>query len=280
MSALIEWLIDAETLAEKLYAECAKYFSDDRDLSDFLSSLSKDEGGHRHIVTNLNHEIGLPSDIPIEFSDDFKTTFITTMNNFILMLEKKTITKDSLLQYLVDAEFSEWNDVFVFMARQYAHTAISHQFDVAMMQKHISRISQYLEKAKNTALLQKIAAIQKVWEYRVMVVDDEEGIRDLFAMMFGRKFRTVCASNGRDAFDLMEQWHSDVIITDIDMPYMNGIELYEKLYERDNSVGKRMIFMTGNERHVIYFKEHGLRYFLKPFKIDELRTLVDSILFG
>ncbi len=278
MASIITWLVDAETLAEQLYAECAVYFKNNTALSEFLSTLSKDESGHKIIVTRLAEQNVLPSDIPIELSDDFKDRFYNSMMMIPEMMKQGILSEETLLRYIVDVEYSEWNEIFIYIARQYSRVETAHQFDVAMMQRHISRIARFITQENYTELLHKIEGIQKIWDYRIMIVDDEDGIRDLFAMLFGKNYRTTCASNGRDALDLLEQWHSDVIITDIDMPYMNGIELYEQLLQKDKTIADRMIFMTGNDRHIPYFQMHNLKYFMKPFKIDMLRALVDSLI--
>lgn len=69
--------------------------------------------------------------------------------------------------------------------------------------------------------------------YRILIVDDEPlvqvGLRSMIARSFQDRFKTVgAASNGQDALKLIESEKPDIVITDIKMPLMNGIELMKE----------------------------------------------------
>lgn len=71
--------------------------------------------------------------------------------------------------------------------------------------------------------------------YRVMLVDDEEEIRDGIRRKIdwkGNGFELVAsAENGQEALELAEQLHPDVVMTDIKMPFMDGLTLGKRLCE-------------------------------------------------
>ena len=77
------------------------------------------------------------------------------------------------------------------------------------------------------------------WElramYKILIVDDEKiernGIRMLLNSL-GYSFEIAEANNGQTAYDLMSGNEFDIVLTDIKMPFMNGIELIKKC--RDN----------------------------------------------
>lgn len=68
--------------------------------------------------------------------------------------------------------------------------------------------------------------------YRILIVDDEKiertGIRFLLGQM-NRDFEIFEAVNGKDALEWLEQNRVDILLTDIKMPFMNGIELLEQV---------------------------------------------------
>ena len=66
--------------------------------------------------------------------------------------------------------------------------------------------------------------------YRILIADDEKieraGIRFLLDQM-GQEFEIFEAVNGKEALEWLEQNQADILITDVKMPFMNGIELLE-----------------------------------------------------
>ncbi len=70
-------------------------------------------------------------------------------------------------------------------------------------------------------------------KFRILVVDDEKNIQE----MLSRHFRflgydVLTASNGREALELMDKKRCDVVITDIKMPVMDGVELIRQVHKQ------------------------------------------------
>ena len=64
--------------------------------------------------------------------------------------------------------------------------------------------------------------------YNILIVDDEKKEREGIALLlkrFGFPLRAAPAQNGEDALKIMEKNHFDILLTDIKMPYMDGIQL-------------------------------------------------------
>jgi CheY-like chemotaxis protein len=81
---------------------------------------------------------------------------------------------------------------------------------------------------------------------RILVVDDEAGIRRAMRRMLGRRHRVETAGNGREALDrLVSGGRFDVILCDLMMPEMTGIQLYEALATEAPGTTRRIVFMTG-----------------------------------
>ena len=71
--------------------------------------------------------------------------------------------------------------------------------------------------------------------YQILIVDDEERVRDLLAKNISKLPLEVevaaVASDGREALELAIQLKPDIVITDIAMPFLNGLELIRKMRE-------------------------------------------------
>jgi len=115
-----------------------------------------------------------------------------------------------------------------------------------------------------------------------LLIDDSQAILNLFRKSIERKFdaHIDCAHNGREALKKLGLFQYDVILSDIEMPEMNGMELYKELKERHPVMAGRVAFISGNVEcpEGLYLKEEGLPLLAKPFKLQELLTLINSVL--
>lgn len=117
---------------------------------------------------------------------------------------------------------------------------------------------------------------------RILIVDDQLGIRMLLTELLHREgFVTDQASNGREALALMKEYAYDLILLDMKIPGMNGIEILRSI--RRNSPGINVMMMTayGELDMVEEAKNLGvLHYFAKPFDVEEIRSEVHKALSG
>lgn len=79
---------------------------------------------------------------------------------------------------------------------------------------------------------------------KIMIVDDEAGIRSLlFEVLSGKGFKVALAKDGQDSLDQMKRRRFDLLITDIDMPRLNGLELLKSMKKAGRR--EKVILMTG-----------------------------------
>jgi len=106
-----------------------------------------------------------------------------------------------------------------------------------------------------------------------LVIDDDRALRGLFTTLLGRKGFTVdVAGDGRVAFDQLNRNTYSVILLDLMMPGVNGVELLDRI-ERDSPLLlERVIVMTGAAQRQIdrVNPAHVWDVIRKPFDIDHL----------
>jgi EAL domain-containing protein (putative c-di-GMP-specific phosphodiesterase class I)/CheY-like chemotaxis protein len=111
---------------------------------------------------------------------------------------------------------------------------------------------------------------------RVLVVDDEQALaRAIGRVLTAAGYEIAIAADGIKAMDLMARSTFDAILSDIDMPGLNGVRFLQAVRLRDVDVP--VVLMTGNPdvRTAVQAIEHGaLRYLIKPVDMDELRKVV------
>lgn len=110
---------------------------------------------------------------------------------------------------------------------------------------------------------------------RIMLVDDEEEVRKSIGKKIAWEelgfFLAGDAENGEEAFELMDTVEPDVVMTDIRMPYMDGLTLAEKLKRQYPSV--KVVIFSGYDEFE-YAKQaihlNVIEYILKPVNVEEL----------
>ena len=120
---------------------------------------------------------------------------------------------------------------------------------------------------------------------KILVIDDEELItRSLTNLLERNKFEVFVAKNGQDALIMVEEEKFDLIISDIRMPGMNGVEVVKNIFSNLEKTGQRrppIVFITGyaDEECEKKTKElNAIAYIYKPFDISELIERVEAIL--
>ena len=112
----------------------------------------------------------------------------------------------------------------------------------------------------------------------VLIVDDELKIRRILQIMLeNENYRTEQAKDGLEALGKMETMDFDLIITDMKMPNMSGIELLEQIQKRNNTAPVIMMTAYGTiQTAVEAMKKGAYDYILKPFDLEEMKITVDK----
>ncbi|OYD07984.1 response regulator [Paludifilum halophilum] len=107
---------------------------------------------------------------------------------------------------------------------------------------------------------------------KVLVVDDQYGIRVLLKEVFSRKgFQIYQAANGKVALDIIQKEDPDLILLDMKMPGMDGLEVLRHLRREDRATKVIMMTAYGELDMVEEASELGaLAHFTKPFDVEEL----------
>jgi len=114
---------------------------------------------------------------------------------------------------------------------------------------------------------------------RILVVDDEPQIgRVLRRSLSARGYEVQVAINGEEALNVFNTWSPDLVITDLSMPNMGGIELCRRI-RAISRVPIIVLSVKGEERTKVEALDNGADdYVTKPFGIDELLARVRATL--
>ncbi len=114
---------------------------------------------------------------------------------------------------------------------------------------------------------------------KILVVDDESQILRVLRMSLkAHRFDVRTASDGESAVDTFNDWSPDLVITDLSMPLMNGLELCREI-RKTSDVPIIILSVKGEEKTKVEALDAGADdYITKPFGIDELLARVRATL--
>ncbi len=117
---------------------------------------------------------------------------------------------------------------------------------------------------------------------RILVVDDEKVITELVKRVLdGEGYEVDTANNAAEALKMIEGGRYHLILLDVKMPGMDGVELYQRIKDIARSLARRVVFITGDvmgadtER---FLSEARAARLDKPFSAEQLRMAVRSAL--
>lgn len=118
--------------------------------------------------------------------------------------------------------------------------------------------------------------------YRIVIADDEEYVRELLAQNINRsqtEFEVIAkAEDGKEAVRLVEELQPDILITDICMPFVSGLELIRQIQEKNQEMKTVIISGYDDFSYVKQALTLGVSdYLLKPFMPEELYEVLNKI---
>jgi two-component system response regulator PilR (NtrC family) len=111
---------------------------------------------------------------------------------------------------------------------------------------------------------------------RILVVDDERSMRELLAIVLRREgYEVVLAENGRAAIDVLEREPVDLLISDIQMPDLSGVDVLRAAKKIDQDIlGIMITAFASTETAVEAMRLGACDYLSKPFDVDLLKMKV------
>lgn len=114
---------------------------------------------------------------------------------------------------------------------------------------------------------------------RILLVDDEENARIALAKILAREgYEVATAGNGYEALNYLREKDAELVITDINMPEMNGMVFLRELNRDYPACSVIMITAYGEvESYIEAMNLGAFEYINKPVKIDELKKIIRKV---
>jgi len=283
INELVDWLIGLEDCAAKAYTKAATLFPDDPAFHALLVNLGKDEESHCKALRRARAFIGQAKDFPVvvtldeESKWDIESPFIELRSK----LDYGKITEKELINLMLVIEYSELNRLFLSILNSVKELSGGEVCLFMDIEAHKARIEGYIETRPGfEGYIERVKGLPgSSAEMKLLIVDDTESNLAMLRAIFEGKFSVDTARNGAEAFEKLSSGHYSAVISDVEMPVMDGVEFYSKAREIIPGISERFMFYSAtlNVERISFFNENRIKYLVKPASISNIRAAVMDI---
>jgi len=281
---IVTWLEHIEGWVGDLYARAAEACVQDEHFSAFLTQLAEDEKSHAQFMSMVLEYLPRrqrPLVVDIVLDQKTRDSVETSLKRFEDHLGEKGISKRQIVEYMARTEFSELNPVFLYVVGKFGEMSRETENMAAEIQVHLSHIQEFIGALpQDLQPSVDVGMFPSVREERFLVVDDHEPLRKLVASLLARRGKVETASGAGEALEKVRQHFYNGIVSDIQMPRMDGIEFYRQGVAYDSRLKGRFLFYSAdvNPEREAFLKKNNLHFLRKPFGLGEFLDTMDQIL--
>ncbi len=273
MKEIIEWLIRIEDLAGEFYSKSAIYFETDETMFRFLKMAFEDEVWHYNVLNSAKLKLDQQK-MPVAAISISEEIYLRIENSFHLNLKRlmeKTLTKEQVLDCIAETEFSEWNKIFLYVVESLKNEICEFSIVAAKIQGHLGRTQNFLELFPyGVKKLKELTNLEKVFTENILVVEDDDVLSHLMSSLLEEIGNVDSAQNGQHALEKLKEKYYKLIVSDISMPEMDGIEFYNTAVSEYKGLHNRFLFSSGfiDKENEMFFKENNITFLPKPCDIE------------
>ncbi len=248
MTDIVEWLSHVEEKAAEIYRRAAGMFADDPSFALFLTSLSEEEMQHSRMIRAAfsGHDLIKKEEIATTIDEETRQIVVSALDGVMQKVGSGGVSREEMAAMIADIEFYEWNSLFLYAMNVLKKNSPEYNSAKNEIESHLKGIEEYLSTFPyGQHVLKKIRSIPSLSKLRVLVVEDDPALAFLIKNILIRDAEVEIAGNGREGLERLGQSDFDVIVADVEMPVMNGIDYVQggrspgKLPERAVPVSDR-----------------------------------------
>jgi len=283
MNETVNWLIRVESTASNLYAEAALLFREDKAFSQFLSMMALEEKAHEELLQKAS--VSIPDNQIKKASffvdDDFRKKVETPFNRAWVLMKNGKLTKSEMIGVVVEAEFSEWNELFLYVIDHLNATGGEFRKAVSEVDEHRAHIQDYFSTLPDgDSFIQRARKLSETIKKRVLIVEDNHSVARMLEALASDDVEVLIARNGEEGMAHIQKGRFDLIVSDIEMPKMSGVEMYKQAAELDPSIVSRFIFFSGTDsaEHLNFVRSTNTLMLPKPSSVKVICAMMNDVL--
>jgi CheY-like chemotaxis protein len=280
---MIRDLAAFERWAEEFYRGAAQLFRHDPETAMFLEEQALEEAWHFQVAESLaaffTSDGGLCP--PVAITDEARLLIAQPVEAVLGELRAGGPSHAALSDRIIGLEFSEWNILFLWAINRLQGSEKSFKKTAIRLQRHLRDLICFLERHPlSRSQRERIGSLPTLWREKILVVDDDPVIRQLLEMILQDEGTVETADNGRSGLEKVRENYYALIVSDIDMPGMDGLSFYREAAKDFGSIGDRFLFFSGAvaEDRASFLKERRISCLPKPVPLGVIREQAQLIL--
>jgi CheY-like chemotaxis protein len=283
MNETVSWLIRVESTASNLYAEAAILFREDKAFSHFLSTMALEEKDHEELLQKVS--VLIPDNQIKKASffvdDDFRRKVEAPFKRAWVLMKNGKLTKSEMIDVVAEAEFSEWNELFLYVIDHLNATGSEFKKAVSEVDEHRAHIQDYFTSLPDgNSFIQRVRKLSQSMKKRVLIVEGNYSVARMLDALADDEVEVLIARNGEEGMAYIQKGHFDLIVSDIEMPKMSGVEMYKQAAELDPSIASRFIFFSGtaSAEHLNFVRSTNVLMLPKPSPVKVICAMMNDVL--
>lgn len=122
---------------------------------------------------------------------------------------------------------------------------------------------------------------RKLTHSKILIVEDDYLTLQLLAQLVSDEgYEVDTADNGSEALIMITREKYSLLLLNVNMPYMSGLELYEHIQRIDKTLANKVVFITGDKTTQVraFLSRHKVPCIMKPFDVQQLMGGINRVL--
>jgi CheY-like chemotaxis protein len=282
MLSLVAWLEEIEGCAAELYAAAARYFAADPAFSAFLQRLAEEEQWHRRLIGSQLPVCGCEAGDAalLALDEETRTNISELLAAGLNRLAAGEMSREGMLETIAAAEFSEWNEIFLYALHLLRENGREYQAAVAEIERHKEEIARFLAaEPDGRRFLETVQRLPALAGKRILIVENQPALARLLRSIVATVGEIELVESGSEGVARIENEYFDVVISNINLPAMSSLEFYALVVGRHPEMKERFVFFAGGplEESLASLAAGEATVLAGPAMISHLRRAVAGI---
>lgn len=281
--AILNWLTGLEYNAFKAYQDAARVFAHDPALTRLLNSLARDELLHYYALrtaeTHLDPSIKITPAATLD--DELRREIERPFGEFAGRLRAGELTREELIKAIVTIEFSELNHLFSYVVNTLKDSTNEFNALEENISQHKEDVEEYISTLSESGdILKQLNRLPVVFKKTILIVEDNVADANLLKSILETEGQVEIAANGKEALALVLKKSYNAVISDIEMPEMDGLEFFLRATAEFPELKDLFLFYTARKtpENLSFFSENKVKHLFKPSPITEIRKTVKEMI--
>jgi CheY-like chemotaxis protein len=285
MKEILDWLLYLEQLAGNVYRSAAEKFSEDKEFSDFLSDLAYDEDTHFKLLKEAEQELlskRIPPPPAIIVDKSTKNRVVTPLENLYERIKTAPrISKQAVMKVIVAVEFAELNNIFQYVVSSFQKDENEIKKTASIIDEHIERIKKFLKKYSDVLdLSEAVRQMPTIGKEKLLIVQNKLPLQLFIAQALSTFGETQIALNGQEALKKVRNNYFNLVISDINMPVMDGPDFFRRAVEIIPGIAKNFLFCARDitPDAEVLCNAYNIKFLKIPFALNQFHKTIKTII--